>query len=103
MPGMDMGSGSKMDHSGMDTGGDSDPGSGGLGMDVGDVEYRSYLVHGRPPSETFTVEARRGQRLRLRIVNPATGRPFRRAGGGHGFPVTRTLGLTLAPPDRGAP
>src|SRR3546814_13617992 len=69
MPGMDMGSGSEMDHSGMDMGGDSDPGSGGLGMAVGDVEYRSYLVNGRPPSDPFTVAARRGERLRLRLVN----------------------------------
>ena len=99
MAGMDMGSGSEMDHSGMDMGGDSDPGSGGLGMDVGDVEYRSYLVNGRPPSDPFTVEARRGERLRLRIVNAASDRPFRFAVGGHRFTVTHTDGFPVEPLD----
>jgi FtsP/CotA-like multicopper oxidase with cupredoxin domain len=99
MGGMDMGSGSEMDHSGMDMGGDSDPGSGGLGMDVGDVEYRSYLVNGRPPSDPFTVEARRGERLRLRIVNAASDRPFRFAVGGHRFTVTHTDGFPVEPLD----
>src|SRR3546814_13861471 len=51
MPGMDMGSGSGLDHSVMDTGGAWDPGSGGLGMGVGCGEYRSYLGKGRPPLE----------------------------------------------------
>src|SRR3546814_12967293 len=86
MPGMDMGSGSEMDHSGMDMGGDSDPGSGGLGMDVGDVEYRSSLVNGRPPSDPITVQARRGELLLHRHVNAASARPFRLAGGGHRSP-----------------
>src|SRR3546814_365970 len=102
MPGMDMGSGSEMDHSGMDMGGDSDPGSGGLGMDVGDVEYRSYLVNGRPPSDPFTVEARRGERLRLRLVNAASDRPFRLPVGGPRFTVTPPDGFPVEPLDGAA-
>src|SRR3546814_13581947 len=78
-------------------GGSSELGSGGLGMDVGDVEYRSYLVNGRPPSDPFTVEARRGERLRLRIVNAASDRPFRLAVGGHRFTVTHTDGFPVEP------
>ena len=96
MSGMDMGD---MDHGGMDMGSDQnmDMGPSGLGMDVGDVQYPTYVVNGRTPDDPFTVDARRGERLRLRIINAASDRPFRFAVGGHRLTVTHSDGFPVEP------
>ena len=79
MGGMDMGSGD----TGMDMGdGAMDMGPSGLGMDVGDVVYPTYVINGRPPEDPFTFDASRGERIRLRIINAGSDRPFRFAVGG---------------------
>jgi FtsP/CotA-like multicopper oxidase with cupredoxin domain len=41
----------------------------GRQIDAGDVRFPLYLVNGRPPTDPFVVEVRRGERLRLRLIN----------------------------------
>jgi len=89
---MDMGG---MDD--MDMGGSTDMGPSGLGTDVGDVDYPSYVINGRPPGDPFTFDARRGERLRLRIINAGSDRPFRFAVGGHRLSVTHSDGFAVEP------
>src|SRR3546814_14598737 len=90
--GMDMGDG------GMDMGdGGMDMGPSGLGMDVGDVDYPAYVINGRPPEDPFTFEASRGERIRLRIINAGSDRPFRFAVGGPRLTVPHTDGSPVEP------
>jgi len=92
MGGMDMGGG------GMDMGdGGMDMGPSGLGMDVGDVDYPTFVINGRPPENPFTFEAARGERIRLRIINAGSDRPFRFAVGGHRLTVTHSDGFPVQP------
>lgn len=37
--------------------------------DAGDVRYPLYLVNGRPPEDLYPLRTRRGERVRLRLVN----------------------------------
>ena len=66
MAGMDDGS---MGHGGMDM-------SGGMAMDLNDIEYDAYLSNDRTldDPEVFAVE--RGGRVRMRIINGATATAF---------------------------
>ena len=82
----DMTKGSKMDM-----------GPSGLGMDVGDVEYPAYVINGQTAEDPFTVDARRGERIRLRIINAASDRPFRVAVGGHRLTITHSDGFPVVP------
>jgi FtsP/CotA-like multicopper oxidase with cupredoxin domain len=82
---------------GMDMGGSMDMVPSGLGMDVGDVDYPTYVINGRPPGDPFTFDARRGERLRLRIINAGSDRPFRFAVGGHRLTVTHSDGFPVEP------
>ena len=75
--------------------GTSDGAGGMLGTDTGDVDYPLFLVNGRPPEDPFVVEARAGQRIRMRVVNVAADRPFRFAVGGHELTVTHTDGFPV--------
>lgn len=117
MGGMDMGAGSGMGggagmgtgagfrHTGLDG---MAPAAGHLAalanaleagrFDAGDVRYPLYLVNGRPPEEPAAVRVRRGDRVRLRLINPSSdtifcvfveGRPLTivRADGGPVEPV----------------
>src|SRR3546814_11822646 len=74
-----------------------DMGPAGLGMDVGYVDYPAYVINGRPPEDPFTFEASRGERIRLRIINAGSDRPFRFAVGGHRLTVTHTDGFPVEP------
>lgn len=40
-------------------------------LDPGDVRYPLYLVNGRPPEAPFSLLVRRGDRVRLRLINPS--------------------------------
>ena len=95
--GMDMGSGD----TGMDMGDGMDMGENmgpsGLGMDVGDVDYPTYVINGRTPGDPFTFDARRGERIRLRIINAGSDHPFRLAVGGHRLTVTHSDGFPVEP------
>jgi FtsP/CotA-like multicopper oxidase with cupredoxin domain len=67
------------------------------GQHSGDVAYPLYLMNGRRPSAAPELEAREGERLRLRIVNAASDTPFRVAVGGHRMTVTHTDGFPVDP------
>jgi len=45
---------------------------GGVG---GQIAYPLYLLNGRPPADPPTIQARPGERLRLRVVNAAAETP----------------------------
>lgn len=82
MPGMDHGSGMPM--------------SDLLGGDIGDVTYPHMLANGRVPTSPWTLDAKPGQRIRLRLINAASDTVFRVGIPGvpmriihtDGFPVT---------------
>jgi FtsP/CotA-like multicopper oxidase with cupredoxin domain len=79
MGGMDMG--------GMDMG----------GMDGGDVDYPLYLINGGAPGDPDVLNARSGQRVRLRIINAAADTIFNVALAGHDLRITHTDGYPVVP------
>jgi len=52
------------------------------GMDSGDILYPLYLVNGLPPENPDTLEVRRGERIGLRLMNPAAENRLPLRGGG---------------------
>ncbi|MDQ4105913.1 MAG: multicopper oxidase domain-containing protein [Actinomycetota bacterium] len=75
-------------------GGDGMSGGGEAGA-FGLVEYPLYIMNGRAPENPETPEVRRGDRMRLRVMNPASNTAFRFAVGGHGLIVTHADGLPV--------
>lgn len=72
-------------------------GRGGT-QDMRDVpDYRAFLVNGRPPADPAALEVRRGERIRLRLLNPSGATVFRVALGGHRLRVTHSDGRPVAP------
>jgi len=63
----------------------------------GDVNYALYLLNGRRSTAPVEFEARKGERIRFRIVNAAADTPFRVALGGHQMTVTHTDGFPVVP------
>jgi FtsP/CotA-like multicopper oxidase with cupredoxin domain len=104
---------SGMGHGGMGGAGDAPMGLGGMGGmrmggmgmamgssllgGAGDIAYPHYLVNGRVPSSPVTLRGRRGQRVRLRVVNAGSDTAFRFALGGHRMTVTHTDGFPVQP------
>jgi FtsP/CotA-like multicopper oxidase with cupredoxin domain len=80
-----------------EAGGEAGPTSAFLQSPPGDVSYPLYLINGRRPSAPFVVDARPGERLRLRIVNAGSDTPFKVAVGGHQMTVTHTDGFPVDP------
>ncbi|MEV0946842.1 multicopper oxidase family protein [Rhodococcus sp. NPDC049939] len=68
-----------------------------LGSDTGDVEYPYYLINGTLPADPFGLQARPGQRVRLRIINAGADTAFRFSVGGHKFTVTHSDGYPVEP------
>jgi multicopper oxidase len=66
-------------------------------MDSGDILYPLYLVNGRPPEDSETLEVRRRERIRLRLMNPAAETIFRFAAAGHKLSVTHADGQPVEP------
>jgi multicopper oxidase len=64
---------------------------GGPGFS-GAVDYPLYLINGRAPDDPQTLNIRRGERVRVRLINPAGGTVFRFAVGGHKLTVTHSDG-----------
>ena len=72
-------------------------GRGGM-QNMRDVpDYRAFLVNGRPPADPAALEIRRGERVRLRMVNPSGATVFRVALAGHRLRVTHSDGQPVAP------
>ena len=72
-------------------------GRGGM-QNMRDVpDYRAFLVNGRPPADAATFEVRRGERVRLRLVNPSGATVYRVALAGHRLVVTHSDGRPVSP------
>lgn len=68
------------------------------GMMARDVpRYAALLVNGRPPEDPPVLEVARGERVRLRLLNPGSGNTFRVALAGHRMTVTHTDGRPVQP------
>lgn len=82
------------DHSGHRMPTDDDP----LGrVSFGGRAYPLVLINARPPADPTVLEVRRGDRVRLRVINAAADTGFRFAVGGHRLTVTHTDGMPVAP------
>ncbi|HET7273029.1 MAG TPA: multicopper oxidase family protein, partial [Rubrobacter sp.] len=66
-------------------------GQGGSGPS-GAVDYPLYLINGRAPNEPETLDVRRGEKVRLRFINPSGETTFRFAVGGHKLTITHSDG-----------
>lgn len=92
MSGMNMGSGSSMGGMGM---GSTDTAFG----DAGDVTYPYFLINGRIGSAPDILNAKPGQRVRLRVINAAADTIFTVALGSHRLTLTHTDGFPVQPQD----
>jgi FtsP/CotA-like multicopper oxidase with cupredoxin domain len=77
-------------------------GMGGMGGDVPsrwppDIVYPLYLINGRPPEAPEEFEVRRGEVVRLRLMNPSAATIFRVALAGHRMTVTHADGQPVEP------
>ena len=63
----------------------------------GDVNYPLYLINGRYSSAPVELGVRKGERIRLRLINAGADTPFRVAVGGHQMTVTHTDGFPVVP------
>lgn len=70
---------------------------GGGGMRGSTIAYPSYLINGRTPEDPETLSVRRGEKVRLRLMNPAAETIFRFAVAGHKLTVTHAAGLPVEP------
>jgi FtsP/CotA-like multicopper oxidase with cupredoxin domain len=66
-----------------------------MGDDGGDVEYPYYLINGRATTDPRAVNYRRGQRIRLRVINAGSDTVFRVAVPNHVMTVTHTDGFPV--------
>lgn len=73
-------------------------GRGGMMLsDPARPEYAALLVNGRGPDDPPAFEVRRGERVRFRLVNPASSTVFRVAIAGHRMAVTHTDSRPVEP------
>jgi FtsP/CotA-like multicopper oxidase with cupredoxin domain len=68
-----------------------------LGGDAGDIAYPYYLINGRVPAAATTLNAKPGQRIRIRFINSGSDTAFRVALAGHSMTVTHTDGFPVVP------
>ncbi len=73
------------------------PHSDALNSAGGDVSYPLFLINGRQPGAPAEFEARKGERIRFRIINAAADTPFRVALAGHQMTVTHADGFPVVP------
>ncbi|HET7479041.1 MAG TPA: multicopper oxidase family protein [Rubrobacteraceae bacterium] len=72
-------------------------GGGMMGGESGDVDYPVYLINGRAPEDPETLKVRRGERIRLRLLNSSADTIFRFAVAGHQLTVTHADGQPVEP------
>lgn len=77
-------------------GGTMGGGMGGM-MSLGIPDYLALLVNGRPPADPPAFEVRRGDRVRLRLLNPSGATTFRVAIAGHAMTVSHADGRPVRP------
>ncbi|MCX4611383.1 multicopper oxidase family protein [Streptomyces mirabilis] len=66
-----------------------------LHSEGGSIDYPFYLVNGRLPKAPSVFRARKGDRIRLRIINAGAETAFRVALGGHEMTITHTDGYPV--------
>jgi multicopper oxidase len=71
-------------------------------MSPGDTDYPLYLINGRVPEDPETIRVRRGDTVRLRLVNASAQKIFRFSVGGHRLTVTHTDGNPVEPTETAA-
>ncbi len=74
-------------------------GGGGMGsmMSLGIPDYLALLVNGRPPFDPPAFEVKRGERVRLRLINPSGATTYRVAIAGHRMSVSHADGRPVKP------
>lgn len=98
--GSEMGGMEGMEDGGSMEGMDHDmPGMGGRASPQWppDIVYPLYLINGKPPEEPEELEVRRGEKVRLRLLNPSSASIYRVALAGHRMTVTHTDGQPVEP------
>jgi len=66
-------------------------------LDAGDVDHPLHLVNGRSPEAPFQIDVRRGERVRLRLINAAADTMYALFVEGHQLTVTHADGLAVEP------
>jgi FtsP/CotA-like multicopper oxidase with cupredoxin domain len=66
-------------------------------LDAGDVQFPLYLVNGRPANDPYPVEVRRGERLRLRLINASADTIFGFSVDDHPLTLVSTDGQAVTP------
>src|SRR5262249_33812538 len=66
-------------------------------VDLSDVKYDAFLLNGRGPDAPWTLAVRRGERVRLRLINGGSSTYFRIRLDGHRLQVTHADGLAVEP------
>lgn len=64
---------------------------------AGDVAYPLHVINGRAPSERETINAKVGQRVRVRLINAGSDTAYRVVVGGHRLTVTHADGFPVTP------
>jgi multicopper oxidase len=67
------------------------------GADLSDVKYDAFLLNGKAPDAPWTLAARPGERIRLRLVNAGASTYFQVKLDGHPLQVTHADGLAVEP------
>lgn len=62
-----------------------------------DIVYPMYLINGKPPESPEEFKVRRGDKVRLRLINPSGASIYRVALAGHSMTVTHSDGLPVEP------
>jgi FtsP/CotA-like multicopper oxidase with cupredoxin domain len=65
--------------------------------DLSDVQYDAFLLNGTGIDAPWTLQAKPGERIRLRLINGAASTYFRLALDGHRLSVTHADGLAVEP------
>jgi FtsP/CotA-like multicopper oxidase with cupredoxin domain len=66
-------------------------------VDVGDVAYPLYLINGRPPEDPMQLTARKGDRIRLRLINAGADTTFLFFVEGRPLTITHADGGAIEP------
>lgn len=65
--------------------------------DPGDVTYPLFLINGRPPEDPFSVQVRRNDRVRVRLINAASDTHFLFSVDDHPLTVVASDGQSVEP------
>ncbi|MFZ1700904.1 MAG: multicopper oxidase family protein [Pyrinomonadaceae bacterium] len=72
----------------------------GSNMQMGtgsEVDYQAFLINGRAPESPFEFLTKRGEKVRLRVINPSGSTIYRFAIAGHKLTVTHADSLPVKP------